>query len=158
MTDYTGDLVGSQLSTTQSTPLISSALRGGQDHVLVRDRYEAAAAVAQNDRVLLAKLRSDTIINPLASKIWFDDFGTSVTLDVGSTAAENALVAAQDVAAAAGSCDFLKSVNIDKYFSPLWEQLGLSADPGGYIEIFAKFEGANPDAGTLAWQIVGQPR
>ena len=158
MTDFYGDLVGSKVNTLQSTPLIPSALRGGQDHVLIRDRIALAASAAQNDRVLLAKLRSDTIINPVQSIIWFDDFGTSVTMDVGSTATENALVAAQDVATAAGSCSFLKSVDIANYWKPLWEQLGLASDPGGYIEIFAKFEAANPDAGDLAWQIVGQPR
>lgn len=158
MTDYFGDLVGSKVSARETTPLLPAALKGGQDHVLIRDRIELPLAAAQNDRVLLAKLRSDTIINPVGSRIWFDDFGTSITMDVGSTANENALVAAQDIATAAGSCDLLKTVDIANYWKPLWELLGLSADPGGFIEIFAKMKGGNPDAGTLTWQIIGQPR
>jgi hypothetical protein len=156
MADVVGDVVGAALASVPPE-LVSRSLKGGTDHVLMRDRAELAASFAQNDRVSLGKIRSDAIINPVASVIWFDDFGTSVTMDVGTTASENALVAAQDVAAAAGSCLLFKSVNIDKYFKPLWEVLGLTSDPGEPIELFAKFEGGNPDAGSLSWQIIGTP-
>lgn len=158
MADFYGALVGSVLLSTSSVPLVDAALSGGKDHVLVRDRIELAEAFAQNDRVSLGKIRSDAIINPVTSIIWFDDLGTSITMDVGSTAAEAALVAAQDVATAAGSCSVMRSVDIANYWKPLWEVLGLSADPGGAIEIFAKLEGGNPGTGTMAWQIMGQPK
>ena len=156
MVDFTGALAGAA-SGAVPRALIPKAYKGGADRVLVRDRIAVAAAFAQNDRILLATLRSDTIINPLTSFIWFDDMGTSITMDIGSTAAENALVAAQDVATAAGSCSILKSVSIANYWKELWELLGLSADPRIPISLFAKLEGGDPGTGNLAWQIVGQP-
>lgn len=158
MATFYGVLVGAVLSATTSTPLVAAALLGGQDHVLIRDRIELSADVAENDLISLGKIRADAIINPTASMIWFDDLGTSITMDVGATGAENALVAAQDVATAAGSCALFKSVDIANYWKPLWEVLGLSANPGGTIELFAKLEGGNPGTGTMAWQIVGQPK
>jgi hypothetical protein len=152
------DVLGVLVGTPEAAALpmrINKAYKGGAQHVLVRDFYEGD--LAQNDRILLGKIRSDAILDPLTSVIWFDDLGTSVTMDIGSTAAENALVAAQDVATAAGSCSILKSVDIANYHKKLWQLLGLSADPGVPIEIWAKFEGANPATGTVAWQIIGQP-
>lgn len=158
MTDYVGDVVGAVRSAVQSTPLIPIALQGGSDKVLIRDTIEVVTAFAQNDRILLGNLPSKAVINPVTSVIWFDDMGTSVTMDVGSTASENALVAAQDVATAAGSCLFYKSVDVAKFCKPLWEVLGLSADPGGNIAIYAKLESADPGTGTITWQIYGQEK
>lgn len=154
MADFLGALVGTPEAAAEP-PRINKAYKGGAQHVLVRDVFEGD--LAQNDRILLGKIRSDAIIDPLTSVIWFDDLGTSVTMDIGSTAAENALVAAQDVATAAGSCSILKSVDIANYHKKLWQLLGLTADPGVPIEIWAKFEGGNPATGTVAWQIIGQP-
>lgn len=158
MATFFGSLVGSVLAAAQSVPMVPVALRGGSDRVFVRDTIELATAVAQNDLISLGKIPSKAIINPVTSIIWFDDLGTSVTMDVGSLAAENALVAAQDVATAAGSCSVMKSVDVANLFKPLWELLGLSADPGGMIELFAKLEGADPGTGTVTWQICGQER
>lgn len=158
MTDYTGDVVGALIAATRTAnPLsIPNALKGGCDVVFFRDTIEVVTAFAQNDRILLGAIFSDAIINPVTSVIWFDDMGTAITLDVGSTATENALVAAADVATAAGSCLFYKDVDVAKFCKPLWEVLGLSSDPGGTIEIFAKLEGGNPGTGTITWQITGQ--
>lgn len=157
MTDYVGDKVGAVVNTLQSTPMVANALKGGQEHVLIRDTFEMPTAFAQNDRLSLGKVRYDAYINPVASVIWFDDMGTSITMDVGSTATEDALVAAQDVATAAGSCLLYKSVDVAKFASPLWEVLGLASNPGGLVELFAKFEGGNPGTGTITWQIIGRP-
>lgn len=156
MTDYSGDLVGGVINTAQSTPLIPLARNGGVDKVWRRDTIEVVSAFAQNDRVSLGSYYSDLVIDPITSFIWFDDMGTSITMDVGSTASEDALVAAQDVATAAGSCSLYKSVDVAKYPLPLWSVLGLSADPGGTIELFAKLEGGNPGTGTISWQVKGQ--
>lgn len=158
MTDYVGDVVGAARSATQSTPLVPLALAGGSDRVLIRDTIEVVTAFAQNDRVLLGYLPSKAVINPVSSVIWFDDMGTSITMDVGDATTENALVAAQDVATAAGSCLFYKSVDVAKFCQPLWQVLGLSADPVKPIAIYAKLEGGDPGAGTITWQIMGQER
>lgn len=158
MADFYGALVGAVLSASQSVPLVPAALKGGQDHVLIRDTIELADAFAQNDRISLGKIRADAIINPVASVIYFDDLGTSITMDVGDALDEDALVAAQDVATAAGSCALYKSVDIANYWKPLWQVLGRASNPGGEIELFAKLEGGNPGTGTVTWQIVGQPK
>jgi hypothetical protein len=160
MPDFNGDLVGTPLAAAAgANPYnVPNALKGGTDVVLIRDTIEVVTAFAQNDRVKLGDFPSDVIINPLQSQIYFDDMGTSITMDVGSTATENALVAAQDVATAAGSCGFYKNVDVANYWKPLWQVLGLGADPGGTIAIFAKLEGGDPGTGTITWQVVGQRR
>lgn len=157
MADYLGTL-GTILAAAAGAAFkgVSSAQKGGSDKAIIRDTIELVTAFAQNDRVLLGNLPSDLIVNPVTSVIWFDDLGTSITMDVGSTATENALVAAQDVATAAGSCLFYKSVDVANYWKPLWEVLGLSSDPGGFIPIYAKLEGGDPGTGTMTWQIMGQ--
>ncbi|WP_332772938.1 hypothetical protein [Phenylobacterium sp.] len=154
MPTHYGALVGALLSAAVQTTLVPLALKGGSDRVFIRDRITVDAA--QNDLISLGSLPSTAIINPTTSFIQFGDLGTSVTMDVGSAAAENALVAAADVATAAGSVGVLASVAITDLWKPLWELLGLSEDPGGFIELFAKLEGANPASGTVAWQICGQ--
>lgn len=156
MTTSYGALVGAVILAANSVPLVSAAYRGGRDQVLIRDRFEGD--LAQNDLLSLGKIAADAIINPINSIIWFDDLGTSVTMDIGDATDEDALVAAQDVAAAAGSCSILKSVDIANYWKPLWEQLGMASNPGGEIELFAKFEAANPATGSISWQIIGQPK
>lgn len=157
MADINGALVGAARA---AIPPEKAApwLKGGADHVLVRDTVELATAFAQNDRVILGDIRSDAIINPLTSMIWFDDMGTAITMDVGGDGAtENALVAAQDVATAAGNCLLYKSVDVANYWKPLWQVLGLTADPKKPIRLYAKLEGGDPGTGTLTWQIMGQP-
>ena len=156
MVDWTGAVAGAAQAAIPKQSIPKTA-KGGADRVLIRDRIELVAGVAQNDRIVLGAIRSDAVINPLTSFIWFDDLGTSITMDIGSTAAENALVAAQDVATAAGSCSILKSVDIANYGKELWELLGLSADPKTPITLYAKLEGGDPGTGSVSWQIMGQP-
>jgi hypothetical protein len=157
MADVLGTIGTLLAAASGANPLgISLALKGGCDYVLIRDTIELASSFAQNDRVLLANVPSDFIFDPLGSTIWFDDLGTAITMDVGSTATENALVAAQDVATAAGSCSVVKSVDVANYGKTLWELLSLTADPGGTIAIYAKLEGGDPGTGTMTWQIKGQ--
>jgi hypothetical protein len=162
MADFNGSLVGAIIGPGAARlgnhPAIPLALRGGSDQVFVRDTIELATAFAQNDRVFLGAIPSDAIINPLTSTVWFDDLGASITMDIGSTAAENALCAAQDVATAAGSCSVVRSLDVANYWRPLWQNLGLSADPGGTIDLWAKLEGGDPGTGTMTWQIAGQRR
>lgn len=158
MANQFGSLVGAIISAVQSTPLVSIALKGGGDQVLIRDTCEVAASAA--DTVTLGKFDWETIINPGASMFWFDDLGTGNTVSVGDASFPNALCNAQDTATAAGSALILKSVDIANYFKPLWQQLGhatLAAAKltGAQCTLLAKVNAAAA-AGTLTWQILGR--
>lgn len=156
MADFVGSIVGAQLASVPPE-LAPKWAKGGAERILMRDTIEVPTAFAQNDRVVLGAIRSDAVINPLLSMIWFDDLGTSITMDVGDATTENKLVAAQDVATAAGSCSLYKSVDIADYAKPLWQVLSLTKDPKKPITLYAKLEGGDPGTGTITWQIVGQP-
>lgn len=157
MTTRYGTLVGVARNPATVRPTqVSSAHSRGTDHVLVRDTIELAAAPVA-DRVSLGLLPSNTVLDPDGCIAWFDDLGALVTLDVGDATDPNALTAAQDVAAAAGSFNLMKSVDVANYFKPLWQTLGMAEDPGGTIELFATIAGAAA-TGTVSWQIKGQAR
>lgn len=150
--------MGALLSTTQSTPLVSPAYKGGGDQVLIRDTVEVAAAA--NDFISLGKVSWESVINPHTSKFYFDDLGTGCTLSIGDVTYATALCSAQDVATAAGSADVMKSVDIANYFKPLWQVLGYASLAaakliGSRCELLAKVNTAAA-AGTLSWQIMGR--
>jgi hypothetical protein len=126
---------------------------GGKNTIFVRDVFEGDAA--QNDLLFLGSVPYAAILDPIMSVMSTDDLGTSVTMDIGSLASEAALVAAQDVAAAAVTFSLLKSVDIANWGKPLWGMLGLSSNPGGNVDLYAKLEAANPASGSYAWQIAG---
>lgn len=126
---------------------------GGKQTVFVRDVWDGDAA--QNDTVSLGLVPYEAILDPVGSVIFFDDMGTSITLDLGDATHTNTLVAAADVATAAGSVSALKAVDIINHGFPLWKMLGYTTNPGGNCELLATLAGGNPAAGTLAWQIIG---
>lgn len=152
-----GSLVGQGYNPANSAAKpVGFGLEKATNHVLIRDTIELAAA-AINDTIFMGKYPSNTILDPDACKVWFDDLGTSVTLDIGDVNDPDGLVAAQDVATAAGSASAMKTVDIANYFKPLWAQLGYAKDPGGLIELYATIKGAAA-TGTLSWQLKGSPR
>jgi len=152
-----GELVGVAYSGASATvQATSSAHEKGTDHILIRDRIELAAA-AINDTISLGKFGSNAMLDPLGCQIYFDDLGTSVTMNVGIATDDDALVATQDVASAAGNFSLFKSVDIANWFKPLWQVVGLSADPGGQIELLATVKGAAA-TGTVVWSFKGQNR
>lgn len=121
---------------------------------------------AQNDYVSLGYVDWTTRFDAI-SQIDFDDFGTSITLDVGVAADPDCLVAAQDVATAAGSVSVLKSVSIANRRKPLWQLAGYASaqaaraatvKDGGRAELIATFKGGDPASATLAWSIYGSPQ
>lgn len=129
---------------------------------------------AQNDIVSLGFVDWTTRFDGI-STIHFDDFGTSITLDVGvaaiasvnSATAYACLINAQDIATAAGSVSLLKSVAIGNRKKPLWQLAGFASAEaarkatvrdGGRAELIATLKGGNPDAGTLDWSIYGSPQ
>jgi len=122
--------------------------------------------VAQDDYISLGYVDWTTRFDAI-STIDFDDMGTSITLDVGVALDPDCLIAAQDVATAAGSVSLLKSVAIANRRKPLWQLAGYAtaraakeatkAD-GSRAELRATLKGGNPGAGTIAWSIYGSPQ
>lgn len=155
MAEQVGSLVTTHFAQTlQSQPAV--AHNGGRLRSVTD--YMVAVDAAENDTVHMAKLPSNAVIHH-TSKIWFDDFGTSVTLDIGtfnvngSTADDdNSINDGVDVATAAGSADLLSGFT--KHGKYLWELAGASADPGGLIDIKATIKDANPGSAGMAWEIV----
>ena len=118
---------------------------------------------AQDDYVSLGYVDWTTRFDAI-SQIDFDDMGTSITLDVGVALDPDCLIAAQDVATAAGSVSLLKSVSIVNRRKPLWQLAGYASlqaakdatvADGGRAELIATLKGGNPGAGTIAWSIYG---
>lgn len=157
MTMRYGSLVGHAYSgaSAVATPT-SSAHENGTDHIIARDTIELAAAPA-NDTIFLARVPSNTVLDPDECRVWFDDLGTSVTMDVGDSSNVDGLADGVDVATAAGSFNLMVTVNIADFFKPVWQQLGYAADPGGYLDLYATILGAAA-TGTVSWQIKGQAR
>ncbi len=130
-------------------------------HVAIQDRAEIPSGVEINSKVYLGAVDWDFIPNRWASHIAFDDAGTGQTLDIGDVNDPDALVAGQDIAAAAGSVSLLKSVDIDKHGDPMWKLLGYAdrkaaaaTSPRAFV--YATVKGANLGANTsLAWILVG---
>ena len=163
MADFYGALVGTAYANTSATPVRTDHFHEkGEDNVLVRDRIELAGAVVTKT-ISLGKFPSASYFDPLACMIYHDDLGTSVTLDighaaVGSVAADpDAFVNDQDVATAAGSFSLFKSIDIANWFKPLWQTLGMAADPVAEIELIATIAGGTA-TGTVVWSFQGQAR
>lgn len=121
---------------------------------------------AQDDVVSLGYVDWTTRFDAI-SQIDFDDMGTAITLDVGVALDPDCLIAAQDVATAAGSVSLLKSVAITNRRKPLWQLAGFASlqaakdatvADGGRAELIATLKGGNPGAGTIAWSIYGSPQ
>lgn len=157
MTTRYGALVG---AIKQAEPFrqVPNGRENIEQQVLVRDRIELAAAPA-NDVVELAVLPWETKIDPYQSDFSFDDLGTGVTFSVGDVTYPTALCNVQDVATAAGTAKICKSVDIAKYWMPLWEMLGYASLEaaqlvGRQCQLLGKI-GTAAATGTVAWQITG---
>ena len=132
---------------------------------MLRDYF--TGDVAQNDILSLGYVDWTTRFDPTLSVIEFTDFGTAITLDIGVALDPDRLLAAQDIATAAGSASPLKSVAIADRHKPLWQLAGYTSaqaaraatvKDGGRAEIIATFKGGNPDAGTVSWSFYGSPQ
>ncbi|TCS14547.1 hypothetical protein [Caulobacter sp. BK020] len=159
MTKYYGSLVGTP---KQAVPpaLIPNVLADNKDWVLVRDTIELAASAT--DTVQAALLPWETVLNPYASDISFDDLGTGTTLSLGNVTYPTALISATDVATAAGTAKAMKSVDIANYFKPLWQTLGYATlaaaqAVSAQCELLFTINTAGA-TGTLTWQLVGIKR
>lgn len=135
---------------------VGFGLERATNDVLFRDVIELAAAPA-NDTIFLGKYPSNTILDPYSCRVWFDDLGTGITMDVGDSSNPDGLADGVDVATAAGSFNLLVTVGIENYYKPLWAQLGYASDPGGQIELYGTILGAAA-TGTVAAQVMGVTR
>lgn len=153
MTTQIGTLAAALAAASGTTLTQVQGIRNAKPFLFAADTFEGD--MAQNDTLVLGAIPSNAIIDPNQSILWFDDLGTSITMDIGDSNDTNNLCSAIDVATAAGNTKILASVDIANYYKPLWKLLGYTTDPGGKLTIYATFAGGNPAAGSIAWQIVG---
>ena len=162
--------IGAILGTAHASLIVASGslvdpfFNNGRVARILGDYWTGDAA--QNDIVSLGYVDWNTRFDAI-SQIDFDDFGNAITLDVGVALDPDCLIAAQDVATAAGSASLLKSVGIPPRHKPLWQLAGYASlqaakdatvADGGRAELIATFKGGDPAAATLAWRVYGSPQ
>lgn len=91
----------------------------------------ATVGLAQNDTVRLCKLDNNSRV--IGGRVHFGAYGASVTLDIGTAAAEDRYLAALDISSA-GEGNFGDTLTLN-----FGDKLTAETD------LIAKFEGANPD-------------
>ena len=128
------------------------------------DRCQIASGSEVNSKVHLAPVSWDFIPNRELSVVNFDDAGTSVTLDFGDANDPDALIAGQDIAAAAGSCSAIKTIDISRDGDPLWKLLGYATRDAAVAannglqtaSLYFTIKGATTAAACdLVWKLVG---
>ncbi|WP_303832344.1 hypothetical protein [Asticcacaulis taihuensis] len=164
MTDFYG-VVGTKIK-SKGNGNADFGVVGGYLTVFVKDYRSVPAELTSGDRVPLGWVRSDAYLDGDLSKLFFDDMGTAITLDIVAdetvfdianalgTNTIAKLATAVDVATAAGSTSLLAGVATADKHKPLWQQLNLKFDPRVEIQLFAKFTG-DPGTGNLSWKIIG---
>ena len=166
MARFIGAILGAvhAASTASGATQTSPFFNNGRVARILGDYWTGDAA--QNDIVSLGYVDWNTRFDAI-SQVEFDDFGTAITLDVGVALDPDCLIAAQDVATAAGSASLLKSVGIANRHKPLWQLAGYTSlqaakdatvADGGRAELIATFKGGDPVAATLAWRVYGSPQ
>lgn len=132
--------------------------------VATQDRCQIASGSSIGSKVYLAPVSWDFIPIRELSTVNFDDAGTSVTLNFGDALDDDILIAAQDIAAAAGSCSAIKTVDIANEGKPLWQLLGYASRDAAVLansglqtaSLFFTIAGAATGAACdLAWKLVG---
>lgn len=135
---------------------IPNRFANGSDDILVRDTVGFTSANVIGDYAVLGTFKSTAYLSP-SCKMWWDAFGTSVTLNVGDVNHPTGLTSGLDIHAA-GNGDLAVTFNASKMGQPLWKRLGYATDPGGNIQLLAIIAGAQVVSATpnLAWQIAGK--
>ncbi len=162
MTDYYG--VNGAKIVAKGFPDLPYGVAGGHLQRFFSDTISVVSAVASGDRIWMGAIRSDAILDGDLSKIFYDDMGTSITIDVGADSTELAayrdgntlskLVSGLDVATAAGSASLTSNVATADKGKPLWQALNLPRDPLMAINLYATFTG-DPGTGNIHWKWVG---
>jgi len=132
--------------------------------VATQDRCQIPSGAEVGSKVYLAPVSWDFIPIRELSTVNFDDAGTSVTLNFGDANDVDALIALQDIAAAAGSCSAIKTIDISREGDPLWKLLGYASRDAAVTanaglqtaSLFFTIAGATTGAACdLAWKLVG---
>jgi hypothetical protein len=120
----------------------------------------ASIAMANGDSInsiyKLGRIPSNAIILPISNIYTTATTGlTSVSVgldDRNGTALATALVSAVDMHAG-GAFAAMSNVTVDKYNKRAWDLLGLAADPGAELDVYAKLGAATTATGTMAAHI-----
>lgn len=132
--------------------------------VATMDRCDVASGASIGSKVYLAPVSWDFIPIRELSTVNFDDAGVAVTLNFGDASFPTALISGQDIAAAAGACSAIKTIDISQEGDPLWKLLGyadraaavLANDGSQMAALYFSIAGAATGAIlTLAWKLVG---
>tara|TARA_R110001583_G_scaffold116290_2_gene266933 strand:+ start:353 stop:862 length:510 start_codon:yes stop_codon:yes gene_type:complete len=126
----------------------------------------AAGDLSATDTVMLAPIPSNAGIVSIV--LYNDDIdsGTTITCDVGVYSESGGTFTAQDddayasaittfrgAVAGAGTDVTFEARAIEKHGQAVWEDAGLSADPGGYLFIGLLFDAAGDTGGDLSFTI-----
>jgi hypothetical protein len=110
-----------------------------------------AAGDSQNSVYLLAKLPSNAVLLPQTT-LDLQDLGFAAC-KLGVTGAITGLLTVADVSALSAVSTPIAIFGA-KWNKPLWEACGLSADPGGDLDIIVTCDGGNATgAGTVDFEI-----
>jgi formamidopyrimidine-DNA glycosylase len=105
--------------------------------------------LGRRSKYLLAELPSDCILD---RKTGFkvDGWGFA-TVNIGTADDPDALIT---IAKSAGTFVTPLALGDARHGKPLWEQLGLAADPGGTIKLYVQGPANATGAGTMPFEIV----
>lgn len=130
------------------------------DNARLRDLpsvFTSTTILALNDRLFIGRIPSNARLVDVG-KIVYSAFGGSAALNIGflhskmtsaeRTAAANKLWAAQSIAAA-GNRQVMAGVAIGDLAKRVWQLAGMTADPGGDMEVIATVTAAAAANGTL---------
>lgn len=150
-----GALVGALIQAGKGFAGVSNRFKDGSDDILIRDTVALTTANLIGDVIVLGTFKSNAYIDPAAT-LWNDALGASVTLNIGDSVHPTGLASALAVTNA-GNAAIHKAFTPVMMGYPLWQKLGYSADPGGFLTLQAVIAGANiATPGSLAWKIVGK--
>jgi hypothetical protein len=134
---------------------------GGRQRTCIGTLEAAAADIDVGDEILLAPIPTNARIGRIL--LFFDDLGTTLTVDVGlhktdgTIKDQDAYATAVDVATAANTAGLNvrnEAMNIDKLGQRVWEDAGDTVDPGGhYVVSITTAASSTPAAGTISWII-----
>lgn len=153
MTDY----YGSTYPNPNNPVRPSVDEKGARLRVTPLDITTTVAAVATTDRLLLGRVPSNARLVDIG-QVAYGAFGGAAALNIGfdhpkmtsgeRTAAANKLWAAQSIVAA-GSRKLMHAVALADWSKRVWQLAGLTADPGGEMDIVAAPSTVTAALGTI---------
>jgi hypothetical protein len=106
-------------------------------------KISVANGDSQNSLLYFGKVPSNALLSP-GSNVYAAAITGLSSFSLGFAAAPAALMSAVNISAG-GTFPALSAVSLSNYVQPAWQLAGLSADPGGMLDIFGTL-GANAGA------------